>query len=85
MFFQMDDLDRSEHDLNKKLFKDNEDIEFDKEDVQTFSQTHYNDQAISKQPNRFNPNNYRGLNNKPINKKLVKNYDNTKFSPYKSM
>jgi hypothetical protein len=43
MFFQMDDLDRSEHDLNKKLFKDNEDIEFDKEDVQTFSQTHYND------------------------------------------
>lgn len=81
----MDDLDRSEHDLNKKLFKDNEDIEFDKDDVNTFSQTHFNDQSISKQTIKFNPSNYRGLNNKSNNKKLVKNYDNTKFSPYKSM
>jgi hypothetical protein len=43
LYFAMDDLDRSEHDLNKKLFKDNEDIEFDKDDVNTFSQTHFND------------------------------------------
>jgi len=79
----MEELDKSEQDLNKKMFKDNEDIEFDKEDTKTFSQTFYNDYTISKQNTNKN---YNISDNSSPNKKLVKNYDNNKrFNNYKSM
>jgi hypothetical protein len=43
MFFISFGMSWCEHNLNKKLFKDNEDIEFDKDDMNVFSQPHYND------------------------------------------